>query len=130
PLVSAEDVARLAAGLLASPKLTPGTAYPLIGATLSLKEIIATFARVLGRDVHYEEISDEEWRKHASARGYNEHAIAHRSALWRAIRSAGIRPGDPAFGVSGTIETIGGAPPMSFEAFVREQAAELTAKVA
>jgi uncharacterized protein YbjT (DUF2867 family) len=130
PLVAAEDVARLAAGLLASPELKAGTAYPLIGATLSLKEIIATFGRVLGRDVHYEEISDEEWRKHAVVRGYNEHAIAHLSALWRAIRSAGIRAADPAFGVSGTIETIGGAPPKSLETFVRKQAAELTTKVA
>jgi uncharacterized protein YbjT (DUF2867 family) len=130
PLVAAEDVARLAAGLLASPELKAGTAYPLIGATLSLKEIIATFGRVLSRDVHYEEISDEEWRKHAATRGYNEHAIAHLSALWRAIRSAGIRSDDPNFGVSRTIETIGGAPPKSFETFVREQAAELTTKAA
>jgi uncharacterized protein YbjT (DUF2867 family) len=60
PLVAGEDVARVAVALLAGPELKAGTAYPLIGATLSLKEIIATFARVLGRDVRYEEISDEE----------------------------------------------------------------------
>ena len=32
PLVAAEDVSRIAAGLLTSPKLTAGTAYPVIGA--------------------------------------------------------------------------------------------------
>jgi uncharacterized protein YbjT (DUF2867 family) len=49
PLIAGEDVARVAAGLLTGPQLVAGTAYPLIGATISLKEIIATFARVLGR---------------------------------------------------------------------------------
>src|SRR6516162_2252753 len=34
PLVAGEDVARVAAGLLAGPELKTGAAYPLIGATL------------------------------------------------------------------------------------------------
>jgi uncharacterized protein YbjT (DUF2867 family) len=120
PLVAAEDVARVAVGLLTGPQLAAGTAYPLIGATLSLKEIIATFARVLGKNVRYEEISDEEWRRDALTRGYNAHAIEHLSALWRAIRGAAIDPNDPSYGVSDTIEAIGGAKPKTFEAFVRE----------
>jgi uncharacterized protein YbjT (DUF2867 family) len=130
PLVAAEDVARVAAGLLSGPQLVAGTAYPLIGATISLKEIIATFARVLGRDVRYEEISDDEWRSNAAARGYNEHAIAHLSSLWRALRSAAIDPSDPNYGVSQTIERIGGAKPKTLEAFVREGQGELLAKSA
>ena len=130
PLVAAEDVARVAAGLLTGPQPAAGTAYPLIGATLSLTEIIATFARVLGKDVRYEEISDEEWRSNAAARGYNEHAIAHLSSLWRALRGAAINPNDPNYAVSGTIEQIGGAKPKTFEAFVREGQGELLAKSA
>src|SRR5215471_12450209 len=70
PLVAGEDVARVAAGLLIRPELTAGTAYPLIGATISLKEIIATFGRVFGRNIRYEEISDEEWKANAASRGY------------------------------------------------------------
>src|SRR6266436_4473342 len=128
PLISAEDVARVATGLLTSPKLVAGTAYPLIGATISLKEIIATFARVLGKNVRYEEISDEEWRRDALARGYNAHAIEHLSSLWRAIRGAAIDPNDIRYAVSDTIETIGGARPKTFEAFVREGQGELLAK--
>jgi uncharacterized protein YbjT (DUF2867 family) len=130
PLVSGEDVARVAAGLLLEPKLEPGTAYPLIGATLSLREIIATFGRILGHDAHYEEISDEEWRREALSRGYNQHAVEHLSSLWRAIRSAGIKPGDGRYAVSETIEAIGGAPPKSFAAFVRERQAELAPRAA
>ena len=127
PLVAGEDVARVAAGLLTSPSLRAGTAYRLIGATLSLREIIATFGRVHGRSVQYQEISDEEWRRDALSRGYNEHAVEHLSSLWRAIRAAGIDPNDPEYGVSGTIETIGGARPNSFEGFVRKHQNELAA---
>jgi len=125
PLVAGEDVARVAAGLLTSPSLQAGTAYRLIGATLSLQEIIATFGRVHGRSVQYQEISDEEWRRDALSRGYNEHAIEHLSSLWRAIRAAGIDPNDPQYGVTDTIEKIGGAKPNSFEAFVRKHQNEL-----
>ena len=121
PLVAGEDVARVAAGLLAGPELKTGAAYPLIGATLSLKEIIATFARVLGCDVRYEEISDDEWRQNARARDYNPQAVEHLSSLWRAIRSAAIDPKDPRYAAGSTIEKIGGAPPKTFEAFVRER---------
>ena len=92
PLVAAEDVARVAAGLLTSPSLTAGTTYPLVGTVISLKEIIATFARVLGKDVRYEEITDDEWRREALARNYNAHAIEHLSSLWKALRAAGLNP--------------------------------------
>jgi uncharacterized protein YbjT (DUF2867 family) len=130
PMVSAEDVARVAVGLITSPKLVAGTAYPLIGTTISLKEIIATFGRVLGRDIRYEEISDEEWKVFAASRGYNEHAIAHLSSLWKALRSAAIDPDDARYKVSETIETIGSVKPKSFETFVREGQSELLAKSA
>jgi uncharacterized protein YbjT (DUF2867 family) len=130
PMVSAEDVARVAVGLITSPKLVAGTAYPLIGATISLKEIIATLGRVLGRDIRYEEISDEEWKVFAASRGYNEHAIAHLSSLWKALRSAAIDPDDARYKVSETIQTIGSAKPKSFETFVREGQSELLAKSA
>jgi uncharacterized protein YbjT (DUF2867 family) len=127
PLVAGEDVARVATGLLAGPELKAGTTYPLIGVTLSLKEIIATFARVLGRDVRYEEISDDEWRRDALARGYNAHAVEHLSSLWRAIRGAAIDPKDPRYAVSDAIEKIGGRRPKTFETFVREGQGELLA---
>jgi uncharacterized protein YbjT (DUF2867 family) len=125
PLIAGEDVGRVAAGLLAGPAPAAGTTYPLIGATLSLREIIATFGRVLGKSVRYEEISDEEWRREALARGTNTHAVEHLSNLWRALRSAAIDPSDPRFAVTDTIEKVGGEKPKSFEAFVRKHETEL-----
>ena len=118
PLVAAEDVARIAVELLTGPALTAGTPYPVIGATISLKEIIATIGRVLHRDVHYEEITDEQWRDEVLARGWNAHAVEHLSSLWKTLRRAGLDPERARFAVT---ETIGGAKPKSFEQFVREQ---------
>ena len=130
PLVAAEDVARVATGLLTGPQPEAGSFHRLIGTTISLKEIVATFARVTGRNVHYEEISDEQWRRDVASRGFNPHAIEHLSSLWRAIRGAAIDPNDPRYAVTEAIETIGGAKPKTFEAFVREGQNELLAKSA
>ena len=130
PLVAAEDVARVAVGLLTSPSLTAGTAYPVIGTVISLKEIIATFGRVLAKDVRYEEIADDEWRRDALARGYNAHALEHLSALWKALRATGLDPQIARFAVTDTIEKLGGAKPKTFETFVREGQNELMAKTA
>ena len=75
--------------------------------------------------MRYEEISDDEWRSDALARGYNAHAVEHLSQLWRAIRAAGLNPETARFAVTDTIEKLGGARPKTFEAFVREQQKEL-----
>jgi uncharacterized protein YbjT (DUF2867 family) len=121
PLVSAEDVARVAAGLLTSPAVPAGATYPVIGVVLALRDIIATFGRVLARDVRYEEISDEDWRRDALARGVNQHAVEHLSQLWRSIRNAGLNLEAARFEVTDTIERLGGAQPKTFEEFVREE---------
>jgi uncharacterized protein YbjT (DUF2867 family) len=128
PLVAAEDVARVAVGLLTSPSLPANAAYPVIGSVISLKDIIATFGRVMGKSVRYEETTDDEWRNDAIARGYNAHALAHLSALWKALRAAGLDPDRARFAVTDTIEKLGGARPKTFEEFVREQLGEPLAK--
>jgi uncharacterized protein YbjT (DUF2867 family) len=130
PLVAAKDVARIAVGLLSSPHLIAGTVYPVIGTAISLREIVATFARVLGRDVRYQEVTDEQWRTEALARGWNAHAVEHLSSLWKALRAASISPEAGRFAVTDTIEKIGGARPTSFEQFVREQQNELSSQPA
>ena len=127
PLVAGEDVARVAVGLLTSSSLPAGASTRVIGETLSLRDIISTFGRVLGRDVRYEEISDDEWRRDALARGFNQHAVEHLSQLWRALRGAGRDPESARLAVTDSIETLGGAKPKSFEAFVQEQRDVLTA---
>jgi uncharacterized protein YbjT (DUF2867 family) len=122
PLIAGEDVARIAVGLLTSASLSrETTAYPAIGTAISLKDIVGSFARVLDKDVHYEEVTDAEWSNEALARGWNAHAVEHLSALWKSIRAAGLSPDAARFAVTDTIEKIGGAKPKTFEQFVREQ---------
>lgn len=121
PLVAGEDVARVAVGLLTKPALPPGSTYPLIGAVLSLHEILKTFSRALNREVRYQEISDDEWRKGALAKGLNQHAVDHLSNLWIALRSARTASEARSIGVTDTIEMFGGAKPKPFEEFVREE---------
>jgi uncharacterized protein YbjT (DUF2867 family) len=130
PLVSARDVSRIAVGLLTGPQPPAGAVYRVIGTAISLKDIIATFARVLGRDVHYEEVTDEQWRNEVLARGWNAHAVEHLSSLWKALRAAALAPDAGRFAVTDTIERIGGVKPMSFEQFVREQRNEWGAQPA
>ncbi len=123
PLVAGEDVARVAVGLLTSPSLPASASYRVIGAAIALRDIIATFGRVLNRDVRYEEISDEAWQREARARGYDPHAVKHLSHLWQALRALGLNPetASAKFAVTDSIETLGGAKPKTLEAFVREE---------
>lgn len=125
PLIAAEDVSRVAVGLLTASTVPAGAAYPLIGSVNSIRDIVETFARVLERDTHYEEITDEQWRSEALARGWNAHAVEHLSSLWRSLRAASATAEAGRYSATDTIETIGGAKPKTFEQFVRERATEL-----
>ena len=116
PLVSAEDVARVATGLLTAPSLTSGSSFPVIGNILSLRDIVATFERVLCRQVRYQEVSDKAWADVALSRGVNQHAVEHLSKLWQAIRN-----GPGTYDLPDTILKFGGKSPKTFEEFVQEQ---------
>jgi hypothetical protein len=96
--------------------VTPGSSYPVIGDVLALRDIIAIFKRVLGRDVRYQEVPDKAWADAALARGFSPHAIEHLSKLWQSIRTQTRR-----FEVTDAIAKLGGARPKTFEEFVREQ---------
>jgi uncharacterized protein YbjT (DUF2867 family) len=114
-----EDVARVAAGVLTAPSVPPGSSYPVIGEVLALRDMVATFSRVLGRKVRYQEIPDELWYDGALQRGLNQHAVEHLSQLWRSIRTT---PASSAtWKPTATIETLGGRKPKTFEDFVREE---------
>lgn len=125
PIVSAQDVARVAAGALTSPSVTPGSSYPVIGDVLALRDIIAIFKRVLGREVRYQEIPDKALADAALGRGFNHHAVEHLSKLWQSIRTQTQR-----FAVTDTILNLGGARPKTFEEFVREHESAFTARPA
>ncbi len=125
PLVAGEDVARVAAGVLTSPQVEPGSSYPVVGQVLTLGDAIKTISKVLGREIRYVEISDQQWRDGALARGVNAHAVEHLVELWRTLRS-----NPRSFDIPDTIARFAGQQPKTFEAFVREQQDVFTAKAA
>jgi uncharacterized protein YbjT (DUF2867 family) len=112
PLVAAEDVARVAAGVLTAPDVPAGSSYPVVGQLLTVTEIASTLSAGLGREVTYTDVSDEAWADAASGR-INDHAVAHLSKLWAALRT---RPQDVE--VTDTIEQVGGRRPTTFAEFV------------
>lgn len=103
PLVSGEDVALVAVGVLTVPSVPSVASYRVIGAVLTLRDVLVAVRRVLGRDVRCEEISNEEWRHDALAQGFNPHAVEHLSQLWRSFRTAGLRSEPATLEVTDTI---------------------------
>lgn len=126
PLVAAEDVARVAAGVLTAEHVPAGSSYPVIGQVLTIREIVATLARELGRTIEYHEVSDEFWAEAVGSR-INAHAVAHLSKLWASLRD---RQGVETYEVTPTIEQLGGREPKTFAEFVAEERHTFPAAVA
>jgi len=129
PLVWGGDVARVAVGALRRDAVPAGTAISLIGELLEVHDVIATLNRVLGREVRYEQISDEDWSRGALAAGFNQHAVDHLSALWRYLRTGDPREQLAGLDTSSVLAEWGGTPPRSFESFARTELSNMLATV-
>ena len=119
PLVGAEDVSRVAATLLASPGAPSQNAYPLVGETPTVKKIIETLAKVVGRPVRYVAITDEQWANAVRER-INPHALDHLTHLWQYFRKAEARPQ-----ATDAIREVTGRDPQTLEEFFRANAEAL-----
>ena len=117
PLTGAEDVARVAATLLAAPNRPAQTVFPLISETPTVREIVETLGRVIGRTVRYVPITDEQWAEAVSDR-INPHALDHLSHLWRYFREGGGRSAR----VTDTVRAVTGREPQTLEEFFRVNA--------
>jgi len=115
PLVAGDDVARVAAGVLTAADVPAGNSYSVVGQVLTVREITAAMARGLGREVAYQDVSDEVWAEAASSR-INAHAVAHLSKLWAAFRTRPVQ-----YEATDTIEKLGGRKPKTFAEFVAEE---------
>jgi uncharacterized protein YbjT (DUF2867 family) len=121
PMIAGEDVARVAVGVLTGSPMPNGTILPLVGEVVTLRNILDAFSDVLGRQVQYREITDDEWAQAASGAGINADAVAHLSSLWRYLRTRSSEQ-QGSYQVSALIEQIGGAPPKTLREFLGEQA--------
>jgi uncharacterized protein YbjT (DUF2867 family) len=113
PLVGAEDVSRVAATLLANPRVSSQRTYALVSETPTVKEIVETLGNVLGRPIRYVPITDEQWAEAVKER-INAHALDHLTHLWQYFRNRGA--GVP---VTDAIRTVTGESPQTLQEFFR-----------
>jgi uncharacterized protein YbjT (DUF2867 family) len=121
PMVSAEDVARVAVGVLQGPLIANATVLPLVGDVITVGEIMQAFSEALGKPVPYHNITDEQWIRGASDAGINDVAIQHLSNLWRHFRTRN-QAFQADYKINADIERFGGQPPKSLRNFLAESA--------
>jgi uncharacterized protein YbjT (DUF2867 family) len=111
PLVGAEDVSRVAATLLANPDTPSQNVYPLVGETPTVREMIESLGRAIGRPVRYVAITDEQWTNAVKER-INLHALDHLTHLWQYFRK-----GEERFRASDGVRAVSGRDPQTLEDF-------------
>ncbi len=87
PLAGAEDVARVAATLLAASNAPSEKVYPLVSETLTVRQIVETLGKAIGRPIRYVPITDEQWADAVKER-INPHALDHLTHLWQYFRNS------------------------------------------
>jgi uncharacterized protein YbjT (DUF2867 family) len=113
PLVGAEDIARVAATLLARPGLPSERVYALVSETPTVHEISVTIGNVLGGPIRYVPITDEQWADAVKDR-MNPHALDHLSHLWQYLRKNRNK-----FEATDAIGLITSRKPQTLEQFLR-----------
>jgi uncharacterized protein YbjT (DUF2867 family) len=116
PLAGAEDVAGVATALLANPGLPTETVYSLVSEALTVREVVETLGRALGRPIHYVPITDEQWADAVRDR-LNPHALDHLSHLWQHFRRNEQR-----YRTTDTVRAVTGHDAQTLEAFFRANA--------
>jgi len=116
PLTGAEDVARVAAILLASSNAPAEKLYPLVSETPTVRQIIETLAKAIGRPICYVPITDEQWADAVKAR-IDNHALDHLSHLWEYFRNSKEHRQ-----ATNAIREVTGRNPQTLEEFFRANA--------
>ena len=114
PLVGAEDVARVAATLLAASNVPFEKVYPLVTETLTVRQIVETLGKAIERPIRYVPITDEQWADAVKER-INPHALDHLTHLWQYFRNSKERRQ-----ATDTVREVTGQYPQSLEMFFRE----------
>jgi nucleoside-diphosphate-sugar epimerase len=121
PLAGAEDVARVAATLLAGSNRPTEKVYPVVSETPTVREIVETLGKAIGRPIRYAPITDEQWADAVKER-INPHALDHLTHLWQYFRSS-REPLQPTC----AIREVTGRNPQTLEEFFRENAKSFAA---
>ena len=123
PLAGAEDVARVAATLLAASNAPSEKVYALVSETPTVRQIVETLGKAIGRPIRYVPITDEQWANAVKER-INPHALDHLNHLWQYFRNS-KEPRE----VTNTIRQVTGRNPQTLEEFFRENVKSFGAAV-
>src|SRR6266404_4756287 len=135
--ITAEDQARVIVGILEDPPSHRGKIYPLYGPVeFTYKEIAQVLSRVLGKDVQYKQVGIETMLQMMASGGQKPPAGHNARALYGEFEQAPDRRAGDSFamqhlrevaidhqngvfaGTNGLVETIGGRPATTLEAFI------------
>jgi uncharacterized protein YbjT (DUF2867 family) len=116
PLVGAEDVAGVAATLLANARVPAQSVYALVSETPTVREVIDSLGRAVGRPIRYVPITDEQWANAVKER-LNPHALDHLSHLWQYFRRA-----EDHYEPTDAIRSVTGREPQRLEEFFKANA--------
>ena len=112
---SRDDIADVAAAVLAAPDTHAGSTYDVTGpAALSLDEAAAVLSKAVGREVVYERETLEQARESRRPSGAPDWEIEGWVTSYAAIAGGVLEP------VSDTVERIAGHPPRSLADVLRE----------
>jgi uncharacterized protein YbjT (DUF2867 family) len=113
PLAGAEDVARVAATLLASSDVPTTKVYPLVSEVLTGRQIVDTLGKAIGRPIRYVPITGEQWANAVKER-INPHALDHLSHLWQYFQNSKERRH-----ATNAVHQVTGRAPQTLEEFFR-----------
>jgi uncharacterized protein YbjT (DUF2867 family) len=121
--VSAEDVARVVAVLLANPQPHIGNTYHLTGPQSEDMHFYAQeYSKALGRTITYQDIPVEPWRAGLLERGLPLHLVNHLSTMADLHRAGRYDR------LTDDVLTLTGQGALSLQDFVRKHAATFTAE--
>jgi uncharacterized protein YbjT (DUF2867 family) len=120
--VAIQDVAEVAATILASPDAHVGRTYGLTGErSRDMAAIAEELTDALGRDITYADVPHEEWvRTRLTPLGLPDHIRDHLSTMAR------LHAANRYDRATDDVELITGHPPLSFRDFVRSHSAAFT----
>jgi NAD(P)H dehydrogenase (quinone) len=118
--VSNEDIARVVVGALTDPAPHVGNYYRPTGPELlDPHQLAAVFAKVLGRPVKYQELSEHMFLKALKATGIPIHQMAQLQHYLQDYRRGSFEAG----GVTDAVLRVGGSQPEDFETITRRYVA-------
>jgi NAD(P)H dehydrogenase (quinone) len=113
--IAAEDIGRLVAAILQTPEPHAGKTYTVHGPVeMNHHEIAQAMSRALGRQVHYEPVTTEQFIEEGQLKGWGDFVQQH-------VREVAIDYQNGVFaGEDGIIWQVTGQRPMSVETFIEK----------